>query len=105
MLIEKIDGVTIATDKDVAQYLNRRAGKFTLLDIVDTKTKVRQQVTIKPISLGEENRLLYRRWVKKNQEEVAKASNGKLGYVHIPGMSDGPYRTVFEEMMGKYSEF
>ncbi|OXS19022.1 hypothetical protein CGU36_27460, partial [Pseudomonas fluorescens] len=25
-----------------------------------------------------------------------------LGYVHIPGMSDGPYRNIFEKMMGKY---
>lgn len=104
MIIEKIDGETIALDKDVAQYLNRKADKFTLLEVFDPKTNTRQQVTVKPITLGQENQLLYKRWVKKNQEEVDKLSNGTLGYVHIPGMSDGPYRTTYEEMMGKYHD-
>jgi tricorn protease len=34
MVIEKIDGEIIAPDKDVAQYLNRKADKFTLLEIL-----------------------------------------------------------------------
>ncbi|MDX5477746.1 MAG: peptidase S41, partial [Cyclobacteriaceae bacterium] len=38
MIIEKIDGETIALDKDVAQYLNRKADKFTLLEVFDPKT-------------------------------------------------------------------
>lgn len=104
MIIEKIDGEVIALDKDVAQYLNRKADKFTLLEVFDPKTNTRQQVTVKPITLAQENQLLYKRWVKKNQEEVDRLSNGTLGYVHIPGMSDGPYRTTYEEMMGKYHD-
>ncbi|MCH7415402.1 S41 family peptidase [Belliella sp. R4-6] len=104
MIIEKIDGETISIDKDVAQYFNRKADKFTLLEVLDPASGKRQQITVKPISIGEEGRLLYTRWVKKNQEEVEKMSDGKLGYVHIPGMSDGPYRTTYEEMMGKYHD-
>lgn len=100
MIIEAIDGVTIAADTDIAQYLNRKAGQNTLLTLVDGTTKT--EVTIKPISTGEENGLLYRRWVKRNQDEVERLSNGQLGYVHIPGMSDGAYRTTYEEIMGKY---
>jgi tricorn protease len=104
MIIEKIDGQTISANQDVASYLNRKAGQFTLLEVLDPKTKERQQLTIKPIALGLENQLLYRRWIKKNQEEVDSLSNGQLGYVHIPGMSDGPYRNIYEEMMGKYAD-
>src|SRR5690606_38984943 len=103
-IIEKIDGETIAADKDVARYLNRKAEKFVLLEIVDPKTNNREQVTVKPISLAEENALLYRRWVKKNQQEVEKATEGKLGYVHISGMADGQYRNIYDEMMGKYAD-
>ncbi len=103
MVIEKIDGETLMPSRDVASYLNRRAGHFTFLDILDTKGK-RTQITVKPISLREENRLLYRRWVKQNEKEVAEKSKGTLGYVHIPGMSDGPYRTIYERMMGKFSD-
>ncbi len=103
MIIEKIDGQIIDANTDIARFLNRKADKFTLLEVVDPKTKERMEITIKPISIGAENQLLYRRWVKLNAEEVKKQSGGKLGYVHIPGMSDGPYRSVYEEMMGKYA--
>ena len=100
MIIESIDGETITADKDLPQYLNRKAGKNVLLVIVDGTTK--RELTIKPVTVGEENGLLYRRWVKRNADEVDKMSNGTLGYVHIPGMSDGTYRTTYEEIMGKF---
>ena len=102
MIIEKIDGVPIAKNQDVAKYLNRKAGKFTLLELVDSTTKKRTTITVKPISLGEERGLLYKRWVKINEREVAEKSNGQLGYVHIPGMGDGPFRSIYEDMMGKH---
>lgn len=102
MLIEAINGETIEPGRDVASYLNRLADKFTLLELVDPATKKRDTITVKPISLGEENQLLYKRWVKQNEKEVHEKSKGTLGYVHIPGMGDGPYRDVYQNMMGKY---
>ncbi len=104
MIIEQIDGETISADKDIAMFLNRKVDKFTLLQVLDPTTNTRQQISVKPISLNEESDLLYKRWVKKNEEEVDKLSNGQLGYVHIPGMSDGPYRDIYEEMMGKFHD-
>ncbi len=103
-IVEKINGLEIASNKDLAQYLNRKADQFTLLEIYNPKNKIRKQITVKPISLATERTLLYKRWVKQNQDEVEKLSNGKLGYVHIPGMSDGPYRNTYEEMMGKFHD-
>lgn len=103
MIIEKINGETILPSRDVASYLNRITGKFTLLEVIDPANgNTRQQLTVKPISLRAEGRLLYKRWVKINEKEVADKSNGQLGYVHIPGMSDGPYRNIYEQMMGKF---
>jgi len=104
MIIEKIDGVTVDKNIDVAKYLNRKAGKFMLLDVLDPKTKKKQTITVKPTSLGVENGLLYKRWVKTNEQEVNDMSNGQLGYVHIPGMGDGPYRSIYQDMMGKYAD-
>ena len=102
IIIKKIDGVTVDKNQDIAKYLNRKVGDFTLLEIYDPKSKNTNTITVKPISLGAENRLLYDRWVKINEKEVEKQSNGQLGYVHIPGMSDGPYRSIYQDMMGKY---
>ena len=102
MIIESIDGDVIAADKDVAQYLNRKAGKKTLLVVVDGDKKT--DVVVKPITPAEENRLLYARWVRRNQDEVDRASKGQLGYIHVPGMNDGAYRTTYEEAMGKFAD-
>lgn len=103
-IIEKINGEVISADVDIAKYFNRIAGQFTLLDVFDPNAQKRQQITVKPISLNEENRLLYKRWVKTNENEVEEKSNGALGYVHIPGMGDGPYRNIYEQMLGKFAD-
>ncbi len=102
MIIERIDGQLITPARDVAEFLNRKADKITLLEVVDPENNSRRQITVKPISLREESRLLYERWVKINEREVAEKSKGQLGYVHIPGMSDGPYRDIYEDMLGKF---
>jgi Tol biopolymer transport system component/C-terminal processing protease CtpA/Prc len=101
MIIESIDGELITADKDLAQFLNRKSGKNILIEIIDGNNK--KELIVKPISLNEENKLLYKRFVRKNQEEVNRLSNGQLGYVHIPGMDDGSYRVVYEDIMGKYA--
>jgi len=102
MIIEKIDGELITPDVDKARFLNRKAGQFVLLEITGPGRNERKQITVKPISLGEERGLLYRRFVRKNEQEVTERSGGRLGYVHIPGMSDGPFRNVIQRMLGKY---
>jgi len=101
-IITAIDGNTISADKDWAYYLNRKSDRYILLTLKEIGNSKERQVTVKPISLSQESRLLYRRWVKRNADEVERLSNGTLGYVHIPGMSDGPYRNIYGEMMGKY---
>ena len=75
-----------------------------MLEVTDSKGKNAKQVTVKPISLGAERGLLYDRFARMNEREVMEKSNGQLGYVHIPGMGDGPYRDIYEDMLGKYLE-
>ncbi|MFW8589365.1 S41 family peptidase [Glaciecola sp. 2405UD65-10] len=101
MTIVKINGKLISKDIDFAKLLNKKAGEYVLLDIEDKNGEI-QQITMKPISLGEQNELLYKRFVKINEQEVLEKSNGKLGYVHIPGMGDGPYRSIYNDMMGRF---
>jgi tricorn protease len=100
-IIESVDGVAIGPERDIAELLNRKAGKNVLLGIAQGDAKT--EIVVKPITLAEEGRLLYTRWVRRNREEVAKASNGELGYIHIPGMNDNAYRTTFEEAMGRHA--
>lgn len=100
-IIEKIDGVEISPTTDYNQLLNRKAGKNTLLSVLDPSTNTRWEEVVKPISRGEEGQLLYRRWVENRRKEVDKLSNGTVGYVHVQGMNDGSFRTVVDEVLGK----
>ncbi len=104
MIIRKIDGETVSADRDVAQYLNRKADSFTLLEVTDVNGGNARQITVKPITLGQERSLLYQRFVRMNEREVDERSEGRLGYVHIPGMGDGPFRSIIHDMLGRWSE-
>jgi tricorn protease len=101
VIIEKIDGEDVSNSFDWARLLNRKAGKNILLSLYDPATKQRWDETTKPITQGEEQGLLYDRWVKNNRKKVEKLSGGKVGYVHVQGMNDGSYRTVYEDVLGK----
>ncbi|MEM9685519.1 MAG: S41 family peptidase [Bacteroidota bacterium] len=101
-IIEKIDGTAITPAIDFYKLLNRKVGKNVLLDIFDPVSNKRWEEVVKPISLGDENQLLYKRWVKTRGEAVERLSGGKLGYVHVRGMNDPSMRTVFEDALGKY---
>lgn len=102
-IIEAIDGIAISNERDWVYLLNRKAGKNILLSLSDAGGNGKRDLVVKPIAPSEEALLLYKRWVRRNAEEVDKQSNGQLGYVHIPGMNDGAYRSFYEEVMGKYA--
>ena len=100
-VIEKIDGVEITKGMDYYPLLNNKRDKTVLVTIKDGgKT---WEETVKPISHGAMNELLYNRWVKHNEETVKKLSNGRLGYVHIKSMGDASYRDVYSQILGKYN--
>jgi tricorn protease len=101
VIIEKIDGEDVKNDFDWAKLLNRKAGKNVLLSLYDPETKQRWDETTKPITAGEEQGLLYQRWVTNNRKKVEELSGGKVGYVHIQGMNDGSYRSTYEDVLGK----
>ena len=100
-VIEKIDGVEIKKGMDYYPLLNNKRGKTVLVTLSDgSKT---WDETVKPISHGAMNDLLYNRWVKHNEETVKKLSKGRLGYVHIKSMGDASYRDVYSQILGKYN--
>lgn len=104
MLIMQIDGEEINSKVDFAKFLNRKEGNFVSLSVFDPISNQTNNITVIPIPLKDEGSLQYNRWVKANEAEVKLASNGKLAYVHIPGMGDGPYRETYEKVMGKYHD-
>lgn len=99
-IIEAIDGNTIDASMDFYKLLNRKAGKYTLLSVYDPAANKRWDESVKPVNRGEENELLYKRWVRQRRAEVDRLSGGRIGYVHVRSMNDASMRTVFDESLG-----
>ena len=64
-IIEKIDGEAVTGNIDWAILLNRKAGRNVLITVYDPAKKDTVEEVLKPITPGEENGLLYRRWNNK----------------------------------------
>jgi len=100
-IILAINDSIIKAGKDYYPLLEGKQGKKIKLTIhkangTDTVTYVR------PISIGTQSDLLYKRWVERNEHIVDSVSNGRVGYVHLRGMNSPSYREVYDRLLGKY---
>lgn len=100
-VIEKIDGEALNEGVNYYSLLNRKDGRNVLLSLYDQGSGQRWEETVKPITTGAEFELRYRRWVEKCRSIVETASGGEIGYVHVRGMNDPSFRTVYEDALGK----
>lgn len=100
-VIEKIDGEAITAGQDYTSLLDGKIGKKVRVSILDPKAKKRFDVTIKAISLYDQNELLYKRWVDRNRQLVDSLSGGKIAYVHVKAMNSESFRTVYRELLSE----
>ena len=101
-VITSINGVEIKKGMDFYPLLDRKAGERTLIGIRKASGEKAEMVVL-PISQSSFMTLLYKRWVKQNAEKVQQLSGGRLGYVHIEGMDDESFRTVYSDILGRYN--
>ncbi|NNF04762.1 MAG: peptidase S41 [Rhodothermales bacterium] len=101
VVLVKIDGVELTPDVNVAEMLNHKAGARTLISLRSADGDETWDEVVKPVTVGQETSWLYDRWVERRRAVVDSLSDGRLGYVHVRSMSDGSYRTTFEEALGK----
>lgn len=99
-IIEAIDGSPIDASMDFYKLLNRKAGKFTLLSVFDPSANKRWDETVKPVSRGDENELMYKRWVRARRAETERLSGGRIGYIHVRSMNDASMRAAIDESLG-----
>lgn len=81
-----VDGRAIDQATNLDETLNYKIGRRVSLT-VSSDGSTKREVVVRPVNGNTERGLLYRQWVERNREYVAKASNGRLGYVHMLDMS------------------
>ncbi len=80
-----VDGISTADVKDIHELLINKANKQVTLELnAQPKAKGSRRVVVVPTDSVED--LYYYGWVQGNIEKVAEASDGKVGYIHVPDM-------------------
>ena len=83
-----IDGEAIGRQVNLDALLDNKVNRRVLLKVAkDAAGTGARDVAARPIALATERGLRYRQWVEERREYVAKASGGRLGYVHMADMS------------------
>ncbi len=80
----EIDGVELKGDDDPYRLLRHKTDPVTLTLNAKPVLEGARKTTYKPIA--SEEPLLYLEWTNANREKVAKLTNGRAGYLHIPDM-------------------
>jgi len=83
-LLLGIGSSKVSKDITPQQLLVNKADSEVLLTVSDSKKEKIRTVRIK--TLRDETKARYREWIESNREKVHQATNGKVGYVHIPNM-------------------
>jgi tricorn protease len=91
-VIKSVNGVDVNNDMNFYSTLINTANERVLLEVENSAGEMRD-VVIRPKSSIRTD--LYNEWVEKRKELVDEYSNGRLGYLHIRGMSM-PSFEVFE---------
>jgi tricorn protease len=83
--ILEVDGKSVKELNNIYEVLVNKAGKQVRLVLNSVPSdQGKREVTVVPIA--DESQLYYLKWVNENIEKVNKATNGRVGYVHIPNM-------------------
>jgi tricorn protease len=86
--IVAVDGMPVDGMTDIYAALVNKADKQVTLRVNSSpKADGARDVVVVPIA--DEQDLTYLDWVQKNIEKVSKATDGKVGYLHIPDMGVG----------------
>lgn len=98
--IVAIDGQRVTERTSISELLVRKAGREVELLVADADTKQRHSVTVE--ALRDEMPLRYRDWVERNRTAVHEATDGRVGYVHIPDMMLRGYAEFHRQFRAEY---
>ncbi|HRP88449.1 MAG TPA: S41 family peptidase [Edaphocola sp.] len=97
-VITAINGKKILAQDNWNTLLINITGNNTLLEFNGGRKSFTE--TIKPIALGLQSSLMYKRWIKRMEHLTDSLSNGRVGYVHVQGMDDNSYREFYDKVKG-----
>jgi len=83
-----VNGMPVNNVADIYQLLVGTANEQVMLTVNSKASKEGARDVI-VIPTDDESQLYYYQWVRNNIEKVSKATDGQVGYIHIPDMGPG----------------
>jgi len=94
-----IDGEPLDASSNLAERLAHRIGDKVSLRIANNAGGAHaRDIAVKPIDSKDLSELVYRAWTADNRAYVAKASGGRLGYVHLRDMSYASLQNFYKDL-------
>ncbi|MEQ9096597.1 MAG: S41 family peptidase [Phycisphaerales bacterium] len=99
-IITHVNGKPVDASKDPWAAFIGTVGQQTTITVVDSLTGDEEAInertyTIEPI--GNDQALRYRDWVESNRQYVEEASDGKIGYIHVPDTGVNGQNELFRQ--------
>lgn len=88
-LLLAVGGQRLSRHRSPQELLVHQAGCEVTLTFAGSTPGENRTVTVK--TLMDESHARYREWVERNHRQVYEATNGRVGYVHVPDMGPQGY--------------
>jgi C-terminal processing protease CtpA/Prc len=94
----RIDSIPLSAHTSLDELLANRIGRRTVLGVASSASGAVRDVAVLPVNATTEKGLVYRAWVERQRAYVAKASGGRLGYVHMFDMSQDALKQLYVDL-------
>lgn len=91
-----VNGHRLGAGVNLDEWLNDTAGKKTMVE-VRQHGRIRT-LALQPVLYDDASEARYREWVAQNRAYVDRASGGRLGYVHMPDMTQQSLDQFYKDL-------
>lgn len=95
-----IDGQEFGNPQDLHRALEFKADREILIKVQRRGSKGFGFVSVKPKL--DERQIRYKAWVEDNRQKVLAATDGRVGYVHIPNMGADGYAEFWAQFLKSF---
>ncbi|MFH1943792.1 MAG: hypothetical protein ABIL68_16950 [bacterium] len=93
-----IDGEKISPQENIWKRLNGKLEKRVKVSFKSQRNKNPVEVSLKPISAGEENRLVLEEWIESRKALVKEKTNDGVAYLYMRAMGRGDLERFLKEL-------
>ena len=95
-----VNGIPVTVDKDPWAAFQGLAGQTVTLTIRSRAASAKTREVVVNLLAGDTN-LRYREWVEKNRSHVEKATEGRIGYIHVPSTGIDGQSELYRQLLGQ----